>query len=200
MNLKTKIWLTLGLGVCFGLWLQAFAARRTSPKPQSNSGASNTMIYESVNRPIKASEIDTSARIAQNSPLLTSVPTKAQLVCSLYGEASQGGNAFFRALRCPIPVDFPLDRSYHQAALEGRCTGGGATSPLQPADIPAGYHIVCDGGYYWAVLPPIDQVAMSIGQDGTVHQWALDVPMYCGPGASGQGGCNVKVYVYAVRR
>ncbi len=131
---------------------------------------------------------------------LTSVPGKAQLVCALYGEAPQGGNAFSQKVRCPIPVDFPLDRSYQQAALAGACTGGGASSPLQPADIPPGYHIVCDGGYYWAVLPPIDQVALIIGKDGTVHQWALDVPMYCGPGGGTNGGCNVKVYVYAIHQ
>ena len=115
-------------------------------------------------------------------------------ICDLYGSADQGNSAWNKDESCALPVGFPLDKNYHQTAFN--CCGGGATSNIGIADIPAGIHLVVDGGYYWSVVKPIELIRLD--EDGPPKR-IIRIHTYCGPGASGQGGCNVKVAVYAKR-
>lgn len=115
-------------------------------------------------------------------------------ICDLYGSADQGNPAWNKDDSCALPVGFALDKSYRQAAFN--CCGGGATSNIGVADIPAGIHIVVDGGYYWSVVKPIELIRLD--EDGPPKR-VFRIHTYCGPGAAGQGGCNVKVAVYAKR-
>jgi hypothetical protein len=87
-----------------------------------------------------------------------------------------------------------LDKSYHQTNFN--CCGGGATSDIGNANIPAGIHLVVDGGYYWSVTSPIELIRLD--DDGPAKR-VFRIHTYCGPGAAGQPGCNVKVAVYARR-
>jgi len=99
----------------------------------------------------------------------------------LYGEANSGGRAWFKSEVCAIRNPDQLDPDYHQVNF--LCCGGGATSPMTNAAIPAGIEIRTDGGYFWSVAN---------GQrDG--NNFRIDT--YCGPGASGLPGCNVKTIV-----
>lgn len=115
-------------------------------------------------------------------------------VCDLYGSADQGNSAWIKDESCALPIGFPIDKSYHQSSFY--CCGGGATSNIGVADIPAGIHLVVDGGHYWSVVKPIELIRLD--DDGPAQR-IFRIRTYCGPGASGQGGCNVKVAVYAKR-
>lgn len=127
----------------------------------------------------------------------TGVTLKAQVpngagfekVCYFYGSANQGRPAWNKDERCELPAGFRLDDGYHQPASAFRCCGGGARSNITPADIPAGIYLVVDGGYYWSVTKPI----------GLANRRVFTIHTYCGPGGGSNGGCNIKVTVYAKR-
>ena len=124
-------------------------------------------------------------------------PPGLTLICHLYGEAEQGAPAHNSSEECALPEGAKLDTSYRQGAFSHPCSGGGATTPLTPADVPQGIHIECDGGYYWAVIPPIRLVALQFDNNGSVTQWGVSVnDLYCGPGGAPNGGCNVKLDIY----
>lgn len=95
-----------------------------------------------------------------------------------------------------LPEGFKLDRTYHQKSIN--CCGGGATSDLSPADIPAGIHMTVTGGHYWA-LPKAPVLLIEKMDDDLVTQWRFRTPLYCGPGGNGEG-CNIRVRVWAKRR
>jgi pimeloyl-ACP methyl ester carboxylesterase len=102
-------------------------------------------------------------------------------LCAFYGESNSGGSAWHKDEVCPIKNAGLLDPDYRQGDFN--CCGGGATSPMTNANIPAGLEIKTDGGYYWAVL------------NGTMGADGYHLHTYCGPGAAGQPGCNVKVKI-----
>jgi hypothetical protein len=126
------------------------------------------------------------------------VPPGLTFVCHLYGAADQGGPAHHGSEECPFPVGVKLDTTYRQQAFSHPCSGGGAQTPLTLDDIPQSVHIECDGGYYWAVIPPIRLLALQFDNNGTVIQWGVHInDLYCGPGGAPNGGCNVKLDIYA---
>lgn len=102
-------------------------------------------------------------------------------LCVLYGEANSGGRAWFKTEVCPIKNRDQLDPDYHQ--INFVCCGGGATSPMTTADIPAGIEVRTDGGYYWSVA------------NGRREGDNYRIDTYCGPGGNGLPGCNVKTMV-----
>ena len=128
--------------------------------PQEAKGARS--VYQVVSGYVQEDKIDPKYSLKVDR---AQIPPKAVFQCNLYGEAAQGGSAYKNTNQCPIERDFPLDRSFHQATVPN-CSGVGASTPLQPADVPAGYFIACDGGYYWAVLPPIDKIAKEVDTMG----------------------------------
>src|SRR5262245_53528652 len=78
-----------------------------------------------------------------------------------------------------LPEHFKLDRSYHQQSIQ--CCGGGATSNISPADIPAGIHLSVSGGYYWALPKAPVLLVEKVDDDDKVTQWRFRTPLYCGP-------------------
>lgn len=115
-------------------------------------------------------------------------------ICSLHGEANQGSPAYHSDAVCNLPGDFPIDRSYHQQAINSAYR---ATSNIAPADIPAGIHLDVSGNTYWSIVKPIKMVILD--QDGpSVRQFQLH--MYCGPEAPPGAGCSIHVDVYARKK
>jgi pimeloyl-ACP methyl ester carboxylesterase len=102
-------------------------------------------------------------------------------VCDLYGEAPSGAPAWNKFETCVIPDVSHLDTDYRQTDFN--CCGGGASSPMTARDVPPGLEIRTDGGYYWS----IPEIHLSNDQ--------ITLKTYCGPGAPGQPGCNVKAKV-----
>lgn len=113
-----------------------------------------------------------------SEPILTS-----KLVCQFSGEQSPGNPAYNKDESCTIPDVALLDKTFRQGNFVG--SGGGATSRATSADIPPGLEVHAEGGYYWST----DNPRLS-GDVFSIH-------LYCGPGAPGQPGCNVKVVVVA---
>lgn len=104
-------------------------------------------------------------------------------ICTLYGEAASGSQAWNKDETCLIPdVDY-LDQSFRQTDFN--CCGGGANAKLTPKDIPTGIEVQVQGAYYWAV----SSVALNKNK--------LSIHTYCGPGGPPQPGCNVRVTVIA---
>jgi len=123
-------------------------------------------------------------------------PPGLTLMCHLYAFADQGGPATNGPGECAFPIGAKLDRNYQQKQIS--CAGGGAQTPMSPQDIPPGIDLQCDGGYYWAVIPPVRLLALQFDNNGMVTQWGVYInSLYCGPGGAPNGGCNVKVDVYA---
>jgi hypothetical protein len=111
-------------------------------------------------------------------------------VGSAYGESNRGN--LDKKGEFILPPGFLIDSSFRQAG--GSFDGGGAHG-ISAADVPPGFYIRVDGGYYWAVAAKPQLVAEEF--DGNVvKRWKLIVPMYCGPGGNGEG-CNCKVHVWA---
>jgi len=126
------------------------------------------------------------------------MPDGLTLICHLYAEAEQGGPAHHSQESCALPEGAKLDTSFRQQAFLTPCSGGGATTNLTVADVPQGFYISCDGGYYWAVLAPLHILALEFDNNGSVLQWGISVgDLYCGPGGGTHGGCNVKLDIYA---
>jgi len=126
------------------------------------------------------------------------MPPGLTLVCHLYAEATQGGPATNQSAECALPEGAKLDSSFRQTSFPTPCSGGGATTPITPGDVPQGIYIACDGGYYWAVIPPIRLEALEFDDNGMVTQWGVYIhQLYCGPGGAPNGGCNVKLDIYA---
>jgi hypothetical protein len=198
---RVTVWLLVIALAAVGLGSRSLRSATSRPDPASPQGAKDYKdageVYQVISKPVPAAQLD--QKLFGKAFRPAALPATAVFMCGLYGEASQGGNAYSSVNKCPIQPNFPIDRSFHQSTIPN-CTGGGASSPLQPADIPAGFFIACDGGFYWAVLPPIEQLALEVDPNGNVKQWGLGVPMYCGPSGGSAGGCNVKVAVYAVRK
>lgn len=113
-------------------------------------------------------------------------------VCTMHGEANQGAQAYQKDEVCNLPGDFRLDRNYHQQLITP--AGGGASSDITAADVPAGLHLVVTGNHYWSIVKPIKMVILD--QDGPkVRQF--QVHLYCGPEPAPGPGCSVHVDVYA---
>jgi Putative serine esterase (DUF676) len=104
-------------------------------------------------------------------------------VCAFYGESPQGSSAWNKDEVCPIPDKDKLDGDFRQGDFS--CCGGGATSTMTNASIPAGLEIKVDGGHFWSV----DQGALN-GDNYKLHT-------YCGPEPFPGPGCNVKVKIVA---
>jgi pimeloyl-ACP methyl ester carboxylesterase len=113
------------------------------------------------------------------TPSVTAETKVVKSICDLYGEAPSGAPAWNKFETCVIPDVVHLDRDYRQ--VDFNCCGGGATSTVTAKDVPPGLEIRTDGGYYWA----IPEIRLSNDQ--------MTIKTYCGPGAAGQPGCNVKV-------
>jgi hypothetical protein len=109
--------------------------------------------------------------------------TPVASVCTFYGEANPGAQSYQKKESCIIPDVNRLDAQYRQSNFN--CCGGGATSPATLADIPPGLEIKVSGGHYWAVEGP------------TLASDKFSIVTYCGPGALGSVGCNVKTEVLA---
>ena len=138
-------------------------------------------------------KLDPSTRIGTRT-----IPPGLTLICRFYGAADEGNPAYNNQAECPLAVGAKLDTSYRQGAFSQPCSGGGAFTPITLADIPQGIHIEFDGGYYWAVIPPIRLEALQFDNSGNVIQWGVHVNnLYCGPGSGTNGGCNVKLDIYA---
>jgi hypothetical protein len=116
-------------------------------------------------------------------------------ICSLHGEANQGGQAYHSDAVCNLPGDFHIDRSYHQQAAT--FAGGGASSNLSIADIPPGIHIDVSGNTYWSIVKPMKMVILD--QDGPLVR-QFSVHLFCGPQGGTGAGCSVHVDVYARRK
>jgi hypothetical protein len=140
---------------------------------------------------------------------MTSRPTRAQgpppadgswiMVCHFHGEANQGQSAWHKDEKCNLPRGFKLDRTYHQAG--GVFAGGGATSDLTDADIPAGLWIDTSGGNtWWSIVKPIEFVWLDDNGDDApmIRQFRLHT--YCGPQGGSGAGCSVNVTVYAKKK
>ena len=115
------------------------------------------------------------------APGIPSETRVTKSICELYGEAPSGAPAWNKFETCVIPDMRHLDTDYRQTDFI--CCGGGASSPMSARDVPPGLEIRTDGGYYWSV----PEIHLSNDQ--------ITLKTYCGPGASGQPGCNVKVKV-----
>jgi hypothetical protein len=104
-------------------------------------------------------------------------------VCTFYGEANQGNNAFLKEESCIIPNIQNVDENYHQSNFQ--CCGGGAASSTTTADIPPGIEVRTSGGHYWSVQAP------------KLVSNKFSLTTYCGPAANFGGGCNVKAEILA---
>jgi hypothetical protein len=169
------------------LSIASFAQSKLTAEPRKGTVQQTTTTIEFVAP--KAISVDRRVKIQSSSGGLT-------FICHLYGSSPQGGPAYLAPGNCAFPVGFKIDRSYQQKQIN--CCGGGASSPIRPSDVPAGIDIEVDGGLYWSVLPPVQLVAIAFDDNNVVTQWGINIGgLYCGPGAPGQGGCNIKVDVYA---
>lgn len=119
-------------------------------------------------------------------------------ICDLYGSADSGADAWHKNEECMLPKRFKLDLSYHQKDF--RCCGGGATSDISAADIPAGIHIKVDGGHFWSVVKPMGIQTIEEDDEGRAIQRRFFIHTYCGPAGKPGPGCNVKVAVYAKQK
>jgi hypothetical protein len=181
------------VGILLLLTLGGFCLAQTSPPKAEKAKVWQAVTHREISV-VPTNKIDRS-----RFRLPPSAPPHATLMCLLYGEAPQGAEAYNEGQRCPFTPGFRLDRKYHQGTVN--CCGGGARSPLSPGDVPAGVHIEVDGGHYWALLPPVNLIAIAFDDNNVVTQWAVDVGhMYCGPAGGTGPGCNIKVYVYGVER
>lgn len=116
-------------------------------------------------------------------------------VCTMYGSANQGEQAFNKDDVCNLPGDFPLDKSYHQQLIVP--AGGGAASNISAADVPAGLHLVVSGNHYWSIVQPIKMVILD--QEGPQMR-QFQVHLYCGPEPFPGPGCSISVKVYAKKK
>lgn len=176
----------------------SLAALFVGPAPAQNRPATPNPPQGTVLQSISQSSYQTPGKLDPKTKLpAATLPPGLTLLCHFYGEAQHGNSAFNSPADCPLPVGAKIDFNYQQATFNPPCAGGGAYTPLQPSDIPAGIHIQCDGGYYWSVIGPIRlEVLQSSG--GNVTQWGVHITnLYCGPGTGNGDGCNVKLDVYA---
>ena len=190
-----KIVLVLALAsVSFGPNWSVYGQSKPQP-PKGKSG----MVSQTISKTsyVAPSGLEHATEISKRIADSVDVPGLT-LVCHLYGSADQGGWATNEAGNCALPYGAKLDTSFRQKAFPTSCSGGGATTSLTPGDVPQGIYLVCDGGYYWAVIPPIHLVALEFDNTGQVVQWGVNVAhLYCGPGGAPNGGCNVKLDIYA---
>jgi hypothetical protein len=198
--MTNKLAIGLGLVSCVVL-LSAVAARKAvgdakpqAAKPKIQQTLDITRLSELTDESKIAKEAIIKPKIVADSLKAASAPG-LNLVCNLYGYHDSGTGNYDVYQNCDLPPGFKLDWKYQQKSIS--CQGGGANSNVAPGDVPRGIHLVCDGGYYWAIHKPVLLSPVSFDDNGTVNQWRVIVPMYCGPGAPGQPGCNIKVYVYA---
>lgn len=194
MTGKMALCVFIVFGVLFSAWAQAPTTEPKSPKPPKGT------VQQTISRTtyVQENALDRSTLIPANR---AAIPPGMTLVCHLYAEAEQGAPATNQSAECALPENAKLDSSFRQTSFPTPCSGGGATSPITPADMPQGIYIACDGGYYWAVIPPIRLEALEFDNNGMVIQWGVRVQqLYCGPGGAPNGGCNVKLDVYAKLR
>jgi hypothetical protein len=171
-------------------WSQTQEIKPSPPRPPKNT------ISQTISRTtyVQADKLEKETL----RTTATAGPDGLTFVCHLYAAADQGGPATNQPGECPLPYQAKLDTSFRQQTFPTPCSGGGATTNLAVADIPQGIYLACDGGYYWAVLAPIRLEALQFDNNGTVTQWGVHIhQLYCGPGGAPNGGCNVKLDVYA---
>jgi hypothetical protein len=154
-----------GSRVCWEFRLQGHSERSGEDSLARGTGVL-TVTFESL--------ADIGKRILEN-PI--------QVICHFYGVANQGQSAWSKNENCTIANVDRLDTNYHQQSFT--CCGGGATSPMTIADIPAGLEIEATGTHYWSVSTP-----RLVGNLLSLHT-------YCGPEAPPGPGCNVNVEVIA---
>jgi hypothetical protein len=119
-------------------------------------------------------------------------------ICDMHGEANSGEQAWHKDDRCNLPKGFPLDKSYHQSSAN--FVGGGASTNLSAADIPAGIHVEVSGNHYWSIVGPMELVRIDDNDEPTQAIRQFRVHTYCGPAGRPGPGCSVHVSVYAKRR
>ena len=108
---------------------------------------------------------------------------QSSVVCQMGGESNQGGSAFRKTDICQVPNVAELDATFRQGDFN--CCGGGASSPMTNANVPAGLELRVTGGHFWSVT------GIQLAGD------RLSVELYCGPAGGNGPGCNVKVTVVA---
>lgn len=127
-------------------------------------------------------------------------PSGFQCIARLYGEASQGAQAYHGDDEAIFPEGFKLDRTYQQSTLVCSGEGNNNCGDLKASDIPQGLEVLPGGSYYWAVLKPIrfgqtlGPIVNGLPQPG---RFTFGMHLYCGPAAAPGPGCNVHADVCA---
>jgi hypothetical protein len=131
-------------------------------------------------------------------------PAGFEFAGRLYASTGPGGsgNHEFKGYRdVSLPAGTKLDKSYHQATVNG--AGGGASTALQASQIPAAIHIVPGGSEggpkRWAVSDPKLE-AVAYDDSDRVTQWKFSMYMYADAGSGtldgvSSGGADVHVDV-----
>jgi hypothetical protein len=119
-------------------------------------------------------------------------------ICDMHGEANSGEQAWHKDDRCNLPRGFSLDKSYHQSSAN--FVGGGASTNLSSANVPAGIHVEVTGNHYWSIVAPMELVRIDDDDDAAQAIRQFRVHTYCGPAGRPGPGCSVHVAVYARRR
>jgi hypothetical protein len=170
-------------------WLALAQNHPQAPKPPAK------MVQQTITRTTYVAP--TNLETGTFSPH-SNLPPSMTFVCHLYAQADQGTSATNSPGECPLPYRAKIDTSFRQQAFPTPCSGGGATTNLTVADVPQGIYLACDGGYYWAVIGPVRLEVLQFDNNGVVTQWGVHVEqLYCGPGGAPNGGCNVKLDIYA---
>jgi hypothetical protein len=115
----------------------------------------------------------------------------------LYAESGGGREVKQHNVAVVFPENFHLDKGYQQTELVA--AGGGATTDMTAARVPAGLHIIPGGDKEWAVSEP--ELGVAKMDDETIKQYKYSMYLYCATGDSALnrlgGGCNVHVDVCA---
>lgn len=126
-------------------------------------------------------------------------------VGQIYMERNSGdqGATDYKQLRFTVEPGYVIDKSYHQpsAAFAGGDKDK-ATSPLSPANIPAGLYIEPGGGWYWSIQGPMQLFANTddMTDDGRVKSYTFGASLYCGPEPKPGPGCNSHVDVWVKQK
>jgi hypothetical protein len=127
-------------------------------------------------------------------------PPGLQSIGRLYADSGGGREVKQHNVTVVFPDYFHLDRSFHQSEIVA--AGGGASSDMTAARVPAGLYIIPGGDKEWAVSEP--DLGVAAMDDETIRQYKYSMYLYCATGDSVPnrlgGGCNVHVDVCAKPR